>query len=87
MIPEGRVRRALLNVEKRGVMEDITQIEAAILHLLTDGKSNYDAAKQSNDRQDYGDTSDQILADLQARLEERKARLDLLIDELALLNE
>lgn len=88
MIPEERVRRALLNIEKREVVDDITQIEAAILHLLTDGKNNYDAAKESNDRkEDYGETSEKILAALRARLQQRKDRLTSLIHELALLLE
>jgi hypothetical protein len=88
MIPHNRVQRALLNVEKQGVLEDILQLEAAIVHLKAEGKHNYDVAKKSNDRyEDYGDTSDKILADLEARLQERKSQLDALIDELALLEE
>lgn len=86
MIPESRVRCALLNVEKREVQLDIIQLEAAILHLFTEGKNNYDAAKQSNDRQeDYSDTSEKILNDLETRLKDRKARLRALNAELALL--
>lgn len=85
MIPEDRVRRALLNVEKREVTSDIDQIEAAILHLQAEGKGNYDAAKKSNDRQeDYNDTSDEIFVQLQNRLQERKSRLAFLESELLL---
>jgi hypothetical protein len=88
MIPPERVNRALLNIEKREVLDDITQLKAAILHLLTEGKKNYDAAKNSNDRQeDYGETSDQIMEDLEARLEERNERLDSLNSELASLSD
>lgn len=88
MIPPERVSRALLNVERRDVIDDITQIEAAILHLLTGGKDNYDAAKESNDRQeDYSATSEKILKDLEKRLEERKKRVKSLDAQLALLDE
>jgi hypothetical protein len=88
MIPEERVRRALLNVERREVVSDITQIEAAILHLEAEGKNNYDAAKNASDRQeDYCDTSDKILKDLQDRLDERNSRLDFLESQLALLSD
>jgi hypothetical protein len=88
MIPENRVKRALLNVEKKQVLIDITQLRAAILHLNAGGKNNYDAAKEANDRQeDYSETSDEILKDLQSRLEERNDRLDVIIDELALFEE
>jgi len=88
MIPEERVRRALLKIEKREVEGDITQIEAAILHLQAEGKINYDAAKRSNDRhEDYDETSDEILADLQNRLKERKSQLDFLENQLALLSD
>jgi len=88
MIPEDRVKRALLNVEKREVLGDIAQLEAAILHLQAEGKSNYDAAKKSNDRQkDYDDTSDDILLELQYRLKERNSQLTFLESELALLSD
>jgi hypothetical protein len=88
MIPEGRVRRALLNVERRQVEDDIVQVKAAILHLQADGKDNYDAARKSKDRcEDYDDTSEQILKGLEERLKELKSRLFFLESELALLGE
>jgi hypothetical protein len=86
MIPENRVRKALLNVEKRQVLSDIDQLNAAILHLLTGGKRNYDAAKDCHDRhQDYGDTSDKILNDLRIRRQTLEERLDFLVAELLIL--
>lgn len=88
MIPEERVRRALLNIEIRQVVEDIIQLEAAILHLQTEGKENYDAAKKSNDRQeDYDDTSEEIFLRLHDRLQERKFHLAFLENELAILSD
>jgi hypothetical protein len=87
MIPDKRIRKALLSVEKRQVLSDLTQLNAAILHLLAGGKSNYDGAKNSNNREeDYNNTSDTILLDLKARRQEREDRLNLISDELALLD-
>ena len=88
-IPEERVKRALLNVERREVIEDLAQINAAILHLLSGGKSNYDVAKNlSNDKETgYSKTSDEILSALESRRQERENRLKLLSDDLALLGE
>lgn len=87
MIPEKRVRRALINTEQKQVIDDLNQINAAILHLLSGGKINYNAAKNSNDRkEDYNNTSDQILSELQARRRECEDRLNTLSDELASLD-
>jgi len=84
MIPEQRIRLALLRVESRQCLEDISQINAAILHLLTGGKENYDSAKKAGNRhEDYSDTSEQILADLRTRRQEREDRLNILLDEIA----
>ena len=86
MIPEQRIRLALLRVESRQCLEDISQINAAILHLLTGGKENYDSAKKAGNRQeDYSNTSEQILANLRARRQEREDQLDFLLSEIALL--
>jgi hypothetical protein len=86
MIPEQRVRLALLRVELRQCLEDISQINAAILHLLTGGKENYDSAKKAGDRQeDYKSTSDEILSDLRARRQEKEDRLNFLLNELSML--
>jgi len=87
-IPEERVKRALINVERREVIEDLAQINAAILHLLSGGKSNYDVAKNLSDKEtDYSKTSDEILSTLESRRQERENRLKLLSDDLALLGE
>jgi t-SNARE complex subunit (syntaxin) len=87
-IPEERVKRALLNVERREVIKDLAQINAAILHLLSGGKSNYDVAKNLSDKEtDYSKTSDEILSALESRRQERENRLKLLSDDLALLDE
>ncbi len=84
MIPENRVKRALLNVEKQDLLAEITQLKAAILHLKAEGKNNYDTAKRVNDRpEDYAETSDEILEDLQSRLDDKEDRLNSLIVELA----
>jgi hypothetical protein len=86
MIPEERVRLALLRVEKKQIVDDLAQINAAILHLLTGGKQNYDAARNSGDREeDYTNTSDQILSELRARRQQQEDRLNFLLDELSLL--
>ena len=89
MIPENRIKRALLNVEKQEVVFAIRQIEAAILHLKSGGINNYDAARESSSSrtEDYNETSDEILKDLQSRFEERKSRLGSIEEELALLDE
>ena len=85
MIPENRIKRALLNVEKREVISDIAQIQSAILHLESGGINNYDAARESScsRKEDYKETSDEILEGLESRLEERTSRLDSLEKELA----
>jgi hypothetical protein len=86
MIPEERVRRALLNVEKKQVIEDLNQLNAAIMHLLSGGKHNYDAARSSTDRQeDYNDTSAEILVELRTRRQNLENRLNFLLEELVLL--
>ena len=86
MIPEQRVALALLRVESRQCIEDIAALNAAILHLLTGGKENYDSAKKAGDRQeDYSETSEQILANLRTRRREREDRLDFLLSKITLL--
>jgi hypothetical protein len=88
MIPEERVRLALLRVEKKQILDDLAQINAAILHLLNGGKQSYDNAKNSKNREeDYSNTSEAILLDLKIRRQEKEDRLNLLSDELASLEE
>jgi hypothetical protein len=86
MLPDKRVKQALLNVEKRQLVDDLSQINAAILHLLSGGKDNYDTAKKLNRKEEYSNTSDQILSDLERRRQEKESRLRTLSDELALLD-
>jgi hypothetical protein len=85
MIPEKRVRQALLNVEKRQIIEDLAQINASILHFLSGGKQNYNAAKSNNPEQ-YKNTSDEILLSLERRRQEQENRLGIVSDELASLD-
>jgi len=86
MIPEERVRLALLRTEKKQVLEDLSQLNATILHLLSGGKHNYDSARTAGDRQeDYNMTSEEILLDLRTRRQEREDRLNFLLGELSML--
>lgn len=80
MIPEKRVKKALLNVEIRQTVQDLTQINAAIVHLLSGGKYNYDVAK--SDKEQYKDSSEEILLNLENQRHDKEFRLRILSEEL-----
>ncbi len=61
----------LKEIQRQGLLEEIQQIKAALLHLENHGKLNYDAAREK-----YNKTSDELLQELRIKLAEKNQELD-----------